>query len=371
MKKLLKYPLIPAFWGFVGLFMLLDVLLPGATYSEIENRQLASMPKLTLSSLMSNSFTGQFEVYLNDHFLLRDGWITLKSMSESALLKTENNGIVYGAEGSMFEKHRPSLTQYYTRNIQRIADFVAAHPQRRITLAIAPGAEVVQTDRLPAGMPVYDELTAINQAYSAIEAAGGQTIDVYSALYAHREEYIYFRTDHHWTARAARIFAESFLAAAGRPIPDFDKIEIKSLSSFLGTHYNKAKSWNARPDHIDYYEVPLSSVHVAGEPKPAYYDAAQFDTRDKYAAFLWGNAGLTVLRRTEQPESRLLIIKDSYANILAPLLTQSYDEVVLIDLRALTTHLSDYLAGEDFDDILILYSFRSLGSDNNIAKLNY
>lgn len=371
MKKLLKYPLIPLFWGFLGLFTLLDVLIPGGTYSEMENRQLATMPHLSISNLMNNSFTSQFETYLNDHFLLRGGWITLKSMSESALLKTENNGIVYGKDGSMFERHRPSLTRYLDRNAQRIADFVAAHPDRRVTLAITPGAEVVQHDRLPIGLPVYDELSAIAQIYEDIENAGGRTIGVYGTLNPHRDEYIYFRTDHHWTAEGARLFAESFLAAEGREIPDYDALEISSVSPFFGTHYNKAKSWNVNPDRLDYYEVPLSSVTVAGETKPLYYDDSRFSQRDKYAAFLWGNAGVTTLRRTEQPDSRLLIIKDSYANILAPLLTQSYDEVVLIDLRALSVNLSDYLATEDFDQILILYSFRSLGSDNNIAKLNY
>ena len=371
MKKLFKYPLLLAFFGFLYFFAFFDMVTPSKTRSEIENRELATMPKLSVSGLVNNSFTGQFETYLNDHFLLRDEWITIKSISESALMKTENNGIAYGTDGYMFEKNRESLTSYYERNIERVTQFVQSNPDLPITVAIVPGAEAVLSDKVPAGLPLVDQVAAIDRIYEEVDSIGGRTIDILTLLRERQDDYIYYRTDHHWTTEGALIVGEAFLKSVGRLVPELEAHEAVRVEGFLGTHYNKAKSWNVVPDTITYYEMPFFEIRVDDEVKPTYYDPAMFKVRDKYAAFMWGNSAVTALRRTENPQSRLLIIKDSYANSLAPYLSRSYDEVVLIDLRAAGFRLSEYLSQGAFDDVLIMYSFRSFGSDNNIVKINY
>lgn len=99
--------------------------------------------------------------------------------------------------------------------------------------------------------------------------------------------------------------------------------------------------------------------------------------RDKYAAFLYGNNGLTVipsennLNHQEGKTSRVLLIKDSYGNCLAPFLTYSYDEVYVVDLRSLPMKLSDLVSQTQFDDIWILYNFTSFQQDKDLARITF
>ena len=98
LKKILKYPVVLAFFLFIFLFTAVDLVKPDREYSEFENKYLTQRPEFTLASFLNNEWTSKYETYLNDQFVLRDDWITLKSICESMLLKIENNGIAYGAD---------------------------------------------------------------------------------------------------------------------------------------------------------------------------------------------------------------------------------------------------------------------------------
>ena len=96
MKKILKFPLVWLFFLFLFGYMIFDISQYNKTFSELENRELAQRPTFTLSSFYNNKFSPKYESYINDQFVLRDQWITLKSWSESLLGKIENNGICTG-----------------------------------------------------------------------------------------------------------------------------------------------------------------------------------------------------------------------------------------------------------------------------------
>ena len=90
---------VPAFVIlFVMLFalLLLSIILPKQTYSENENKYLATLPKFSFKSFWDGSFETKYGTYLSDQLPGRSAWISAKSIAESFLLKTENNGIVYG-----------------------------------------------------------------------------------------------------------------------------------------------------------------------------------------------------------------------------------------------------------------------------------
>ena len=108
MKKILdflkKYPLLTVFAVFMlGVFGL-DMCFTSNPYSELENRQLKQKPVFTLESLFMNRYTKDYEEYINDQFVGRDGWITMKSVFETLLATTENNGVAYGADGYLLTK---------------------------------------------------------------------------------------------------------------------------------------------------------------------------------------------------------------------------------------------------------------------------
>ena len=73
-------------------------------FSELENRNLKTNVTFSFKDFLNGSFQESYEKYINDQFPIRDKWISLKSISEYALGKIENNGIIYGENGKLFEK---------------------------------------------------------------------------------------------------------------------------------------------------------------------------------------------------------------------------------------------------------------------------
>ena len=141
------------------------------------------------------------------------------------------------------------------------------------------------------------------------------------------------------------------------------------VENFYGTHYSKARTWNAQPDTITYYELPntLTIYTVTGPQMPetgtqsGLYDLEKFDTYDKYAAFLWGNNGLS--RIEGDGEGRILVLKDSYANSFVPYLTANYAQIDVVDFRNYNYGLDALIEQNGYDQILVLYSFDSFKAD--------
>ena len=146
------------------------------------------------------------------------------------------------------------------------------------------------------------------------------------------------------------------------------------VNDFYGTYYSRAKAYNAVPDTITWYDIPVTSVKVGDEEKGALNDLAQFEKRDKYAGLLWSNNGLTVIKsdnnryHEDGKTSRILYLKDSYGNSFAPYLTYHYDEVWVVDMRY-NAMLSPILEMAEFDQVLVMYNYTSFTEESNIYKL--
>ena len=135
-KKRRFYPTAAVLMGFVALMTAADVLTPVKAFSEMENRSLAQKSKLSVSRLISGEFQKDYETYVSDQFAGRDGWITAKSVSESALQKTENNGILYGKNGAFFGKFTSYNQEQLERNLYFLDGFAKdGHP---LTFAVVP-----------------------------------------------------------------------------------------------------------------------------------------------------------------------------------------------------------------------------------------
>ena len=142
-----------------------------------------------------------------------------------------------------------------------------------------------------------------------------------------------------------------------------------TADGFYGTHYSKARTPDAEPDTITYYDLPnaLTIYSVSGPGQPAdgettgLYDTAKLDVYDKYAMFLHGNNGLSRIKG--DGTGRILVIKDSYANCFVPYLTANYADIDVVDFRNYNYGLDQLIADNGYDQILVLYSFDSFKSD--------
>lgn len=372
---LIHYPVLILFSVFfVGMF-LLDCVTPDRTVSELENTTLTQRPKVTaqiLSSAGLNRFFDDYTQYTKDQIPGRDAWISLQSFVETALLqKTQSGGILLGDKGQMFDRTYglvSSEERTLPRNIAAVASLAARCPGK-VYVMVAPAASSIYPERVPAHAPLLQEESYLSQIQAAVEQAGGVYLPLEDALSAHKDEYIYYRTDHHWTTQGAYYAYSELCSALG--LEPFDRAAHTAVDvpDFYGTFYSRARTWNAQPDTLTYYDLdnPLTIYTVTGPGMPTegqttgLYDLDKLDVYDKYAAFLHGNNGLS--RVEGDGEGRILVIKDSYANSFVPFLTANYAQIDVVDLRNYNYGLDGLIAENGYDQILVLYSFDSFKSD--------
>ena len=372
---LLRYPVLILFSVFfVGVFVL-DCLTPDREISELENTTLTQRPAITAQILTAkglNNFFSSYTQYTKDQIPGRDGWISLQSFVETALFqKTQSGGVLLGSEGQMFNRTFglvSSEEKTFPRNVAAVTSLSARYPGK-VYAMVVPAASVIYPERVPAAAPILDETVYLNQIQTAVEESGGTFVSVEQTLADHKDEYIYYRTDHHWTTLGAYYAYSQFCDLLGLTPFDLDSHQAVEIPDFYGTFYSRARTWNAQPDTLTYYDLdnPMTIYTVTGAGMPdagettGLYDLAKLGVYDKYAVFLHGNNGLS--RVEGDGEGRILVIKDSYANSLVPFLTANYAEIDVVDLRNCNYGLDTLIADNDYDQILVLYSFDSFKSD--------
>ncbi len=373
---------------FILLFSVVDMFISRREFSETENRYLQLRPDFSVKTLMNGKFTSTYETYINDQFVLRDGWINLKSKAEYFIGKQENNSIVYGKDHYMFEKYDRTDDERIAKNIALVNEFFSTYSDIPATFAIIPNSYMILSDKLPYGLDLIDQYEYIDNLYAQVKSPNVSTLSLKESLIAHKDNYIYYMTDHHWTTYGAYLSYSDFVRSKGMTPVAYDSLKGTEVPGFYGTYFSKTKLFNASPDVITYMDIPTTSVTIDGKttvqgadktevPVTGLYNLDQFNKRDKYAGFLYGNNGVTVIKsdnnqnRVAGKTSRILVIKDSYGNSFVPYLTYNYDEVVVIDLRAIPFKISEFMAQNEFDDILLLYNFMNFASDTNFARLKY
>lgn len=366
---------------FVAFFLggaILNLFWPDRDFSEAENRYLASMPKLTWDSVKSGEFGQKFETYITDQFLLRDFWVQVKSESELLLQKKENNGVYFGKNHVLIERFdQPDMTKSL-RHVEYIKEF-SQRLKIPVKVALLPTAAEIMTENLPFLAAPYSQEEYLNELLNAAIDSKAQWLDteVWAALKEHKEEYLYFNSDHHWTALGAFRFYQSLMPFLGfEPISEQAYNKNIVAHGFYGTLSAKVPGYGKEDtieqwllkDTIPSYTVEIPDSNYLGD---SFFFPQRLEEKDRYTYYLDGNHALTIIRNINNPEGKkLLLVKDSYAHVLAPFLAPHYKEIQLLDLRYYNTPIDELITEENFDEVLVLYSTRQFAVDSHIFKLS-
>jgi len=364
---------------FIFGFGIAQFVLPDKEFSEQENRFLEQLPDLEFGDLSAgllksgNFFNGkfmeEFEDYIIDQFPLRDQWIQLKAWCEKTMGKQENNGAYLGTDGNtLFAQYtRPTLEEL----AKRIAyvNKLGANVDVPVYFALIPDKSFVWADRLPANAPLVDDGSVLKDAAGLV--SGDVTwIDLSGALSG---DDVFYRTDHHWSTMGAYQGYVALMSAmnGSATILDYDPTLVSD--AFFGTTYSSAGAGWVDPDEM-YTWIPEELFHVtsyhSGSPAEGQlYDESFLEKKDKYSMFLGGNQPLCVIENENSDGGKLLVIRDSYSDSLAPFLGLDYSEVHLWDLRYNRTSLKAYIAQNEIDQVLVLYSNSNFATDGNLPLL--
>ncbi len=360
------------FLAFIGAFFILNLVLPDRQFSEQENRYLQMRPEFSFKSLFSGDYTSKFETYTTDQFTFRDEWITLKAASELALGKQENNDVHLCENGTLIEGFKRPESSVLDSNMSALNSLVG-NTDAKVYFALIPDKSDLYSSLLPKNAPNDSEKEVIDYCYGQSNATN---VDMYSALSAHKDEYIFYRTDHHWTSLGAYYGLSALAESMGLPCPALDSYTDRHVVSeeFYGTTWSSSGfSW-VDPDTMEIFVNAPEGLKVTSYPQGSpvegkLYDFSFLEKKDKYSMFMGGNCPMHVIETGNEDKPSLLILRDSYTDSLIPFLLDDFSEIHVLDLRYYHASLKAYIEQNDFDNVLVCYSVSNFCSDSNISLL--
>jgi hypothetical protein len=372
MKKKSGMLLVLMFSVFIGAFFVMNLIMPDRSFSSQENRALQQLPSFSLSSLFSGTYTSKFEKYAADQFAFRDFWIPVKARAELAIGKHENNGVYYCGDTLITRFTAPDYSELDAK--LSAIDELSEKSGVPVRFALIPGAADIWSSKLPENAPGDSQKSVIDYCYSKV---GVQTVDMYSALNAHADEYIYYRTDHHWTSLGAYYGYSALMNSLGLPCPQLESYDRRTVSeSFYGTACSTSGFTWVKPDSIETFvsgdAAAVENYSKGPNSDPAstgLYVDAFLQKKDKYSMFLGGVTPLIQIETKNSDAPSLLIVRDSYTDSLAPFLTENFSNIYIVDLRYYKGSVSKLIKEKNIDSALVIYSVSNFCSDDNIVLL--
>lgn len=209
---------------------------------------------------------------------------------------------------------------------------------------------------------------------------GDQTvISLYDTMMKHRDEYIYFRTDHHWTPLGAFYAYTEFCNAKGMKANNISQYKKKTFKGFKGTFYRDTnKNKTLRADDIQtFYPLSFKKISmyyktVAGQKihAPLIDNVNRYGESLKYCAFISGDNPLTVIKnKSIKDGSSCVVIKESFGNVFVPYLADHYQTVYVIDYRYWSGKLSSFVQKKKTQDVILLNNISMTRNSYLVSKL--
>ena len=332
---------------FVLGFFLWNIFGKTPDYSNAERRTLAKFPSVTLENVLSGKFAKGFEKYATERFPMRDTWRRIKTYTRTGVFAQRDNHDIYEAEGHIAKLEYPMNTEMLDHAVELFGKVEQQYLEdNKIYFAVIPDKNRYLAEKNGYLSLNYEELSEYMQ--EGMDFA--EYIEIADLLEA--EDYYY--TDSHWRQEKIVDVAERIASAMGTDISQ-EYQEQKVEEPFNGVYMGQSALVH-EPDVLVYLTNDVLDKATVDGAK-AVYDMGKAAGRDPYEMFLSGNQSVVTIKNEENTSGkRLIIFRDSFGSSIAPLFVKGYSEIVLIDLR----HISSDLLGEFVDfagaDVLFLYS---------------
>lgn len=357
------------FCGFLAVMLVLYCVLPKAAFSETEKRQLAETPILTWETLTSGQFGADMETYMADHMPGRNFFVGLGAYYDLLSGRQVSKDIYLADGGRLVEAPAKFDTAQLEKNMKYI-NKLAESLQIPVDLMIVPSAGYILEDSISGLHNEYVDAEIIAHIYG-LAGSEVNTVDLLQ-LYQNHEaaEKLYYRTDHHWTSCGAYEAYRAYQAAVGGQSAEVGSFQVETHEGFLGSTYSRSALWLTKSETIELWRGSDLTVTVGEKNYNSAFFMDRLQEADMYTVFLDGNQPIVRIRNEANVgKGKLLVIRDSYANCIGPMLAESYEEVVMIDLRYYRLPASQLCAQEGFDRVLILYSLSNFTTDSNFPFL--
>ncbi len=279
------------------------------------------------------------------------------------------NVVIVGDRAMEIPTATDSVIVSYAKTVNALADALGSDV-RTISLVTPNGGEFYSPESMHQGLNSQKDM--IDLCYSKMDK-GILTVDAYSALRAHTDEYIFFRTDHHWTQLGAYYAYTAFCEAAGFDAVPLDRFETGRYDHFVGSmytftaNYPQSQTLLDNPDYLEYY-LPIVTTHAKyyadatlqnGVPVSVVYQHLDASVTNKYQCFIGGDTPICVIE-TDVDGPVCLMLKESYGNAFAPFLTSHYSKIIVVDPREFnrdgkpSLDLTQFAKEQGVNDLLVI-----------------
>lgn len=433
-KKYIKLskPLLPGlFFLCLTLGMLFSLIIPlRPTYSEFEKRELASFPKFSFSALVSGSYFKDIDTWFADTFPFRERLISANSKlselrgvgdkiyglndmavqtvpqassektteaesgnkepSETTEKQTEptvpdqindvtqtlGGILVIGDTGYEYCSFHQGVADKYVGIINKTAQQLKG-VSNVYCMVVPTSMDITMSDNVRKGINSCDQSEVAKYIYDSLNT-GAKSVDLYTQLRMHRDEYVYFRTDHHWTALGAYYAYAKFCETAGYKPMSLEKYEKVSYGDFLGSFYGDTNnsSMKKNPDELIAYLPPYkSSLTFTNTQGKSFnwelvHDVSNYPISEKYNSFAGSDNPFTVIENLSKEKGKTcLVIKESFGNAMIPFLVGKYKKVYVIDYRYYKKGIITFAKQNKIDDVLFINNASAVRSDTLIERM--
>lgn len=410
--------------GCLLLFAVSSLVFAKPTFSSLEKRDLAKFPQFSLENLFSGQYTRDIEAYFSDTFPARDWFVGFSAvLNENRGIRMDDVRILAPVAGKNTEQQQAPAPSQPSPNPPQSGANLSALPAdssseeqnvpssseqessdgNEMVGAISNGmfvykgmamslyggsdsnaqwyAEVINNYHrdLP-GVQIYNmvipspiefyvpdqyrsltrsQKETIDLIYSTLDSAV-KKVDAYSQLQAHKDEYIYFRTDHHWTGLGAYYAYVAFCDQAGLTPLKISDFTTKRLENFIGTMYSQTQDSTLlkNPDYVDYYLFNReyeAQVYPAGSPYRGMDHNLWGEyavSPNSYSVFLQGDFPLIAVKTDIHNGRKVMIVKESYGNAFAPFLINHYEEVYIVDQRYFERPVIEFIKEKGVNELI-------------------
>ena len=426
------------FLAFVMLVGLISTFDQDATYSESEKRQLKSRPKLTVSGLLDGTYFNNYREYFADTFpnreTLMDSNVTLNGFYYFGGFGSDDSASLVVDFNANAAQHGEALKPTGDENVteptgeteeaaQKQTEPLAQAEQLGSVVLIGNSAfdvphadhdqiiDYAQTvtaiaDLLGPNVKTFS-MPVPNSAefYTHAEYHTGKTsqkamfqlckdnlgenvtyVDAYSVIEKHTDEYIYFRTDHHWTHLGAYYAYSAFCDTVGFTPVNRDDFATGKWENFVDSlytyvaNYPQGRVLKENPDTVHYWKPSANitttcynSTALTGGYAMGTICRVGEDVENKYLTFMGGDHPIAIVE-TDTEGPCILVIKESYGNALISWLTNHYSKIILIDPRQYYGKQSDidlaaFAESQGVDQCLVVNYPMMLNSDGYTGLL--
>ena len=413
--KILAFGLMVAVMGFIGLMWFLR-----PDTSVIEKRTLTEFPFITWSSFWDGSFFKAVDTWYADTYPLREGLISgSQSLENHYGLRSDQivgealvaddipdpdaaGEEVQAAEpeevlpdGTVTEIGEMQGQIYITNNCgyglyyftQSPADKFAATMNQiyanvkdkvNLYVMICPISAGVMLDQAVLDdMGCSSEKDAIDYIYGKMDP-GIHTVSAFDNLKKHNAEYIYFHTDHHWTALGAYYAYQAFCQEKGIEAHNIADYETMEFPGFLGTFCsssNNSPALQSNPDTVVAY-IPKGTnamtMHYTNGSVVDWFivnDVSGYAKSELYATFVGGDRPFSYAHNPAITDgSAVMVIKDSYGNAFIPWLVDHYEYIYWVDARYTSNTISQMVRDYNVQDVIYEVQIYNSSTDNMLGK---